>query len=353
MNYKKIIIIFLTIILISSAISTTFAAEDDSNNTTNNNSVNNTTNNNSINNINNNSVNNITNNSTANDINNTTNKNNTTSSQVLGDEVVTKDKGYMSGSGNSIIKENNTNVHYYTSCIEEKNDVFYYDVFTTHANITVREGLIDWIVNNYEKFVSNGYYFSKYDIWNFSENKNLSFVTYPDKYKVNVTLNATPKTYSLQFINGSWYNVSSWTERYVEWTFRSSGDGYSSNYKPGTQQDLLHYIPKLNTVNKTAYEKIENETKNETVENITVINKTVENVTVVNKTVENVTVVNKTVENVTVVNKTIVNKIVKNITQPPKVIAGSVPMKKTALPLHLIIIIVITMLVGLKAKKRD
>ncbi|KZX16983.1 hypothetical protein [Methanobrevibacter filiformis] len=198
----------------------------------------------------------------------TVRENNVNNSILPNLQLFTIDNAYLNRSKNSVmVNEDGQWVEYMFSCVEHHNsNLSDGQLYNTLANITIKEGVIEWIVNNWQNYPNLSDSFDnliKPHIWPITDDPNIPFVTYPDGYQVNKTLPSSEKITTLEEINGTLYNVTRWIDYLEEWTFRMVGDGYQDANILGTGQDLLIFTKLLKETPHEELSRIENNTPEE------------------------------------------------------------------------------------------
>ncbi|WP_225369527.1 hypothetical protein [Methanobrevibacter arboriphilus] len=134
--------------------------------------------------------------------------------------------------GKVTLNESGVNETYDTICVDENRIIYDNTKVNTTNNITIRDGALDYFVDNYHNTSSDEL---QNGMWNITQNTSLPFVTYEDYYKAQKVLNST-KLVTVEEINGSNYTVTRWTSETYDFLFRMVGDGWNIGI-----QDLLIY----------------------------------------------------------------------------------------------------------------
>ncbi|KZX11123.1 hypothetical protein [Methanobrevibacter filiformis] len=152
------------------------------------------------------------------------------------------DNGTYTGS-KVVLTENGERVTYDEVCVEHNNLIYAGQSVKTMNDIQVKNGTIEYIVENWGKIgnsaLQNG-------VWNLSEGNN-PVVHYPDFYKVNSSARVVNTTTQIM-VDGVLRNGTLTTSYLTEFTFRMVGDGYLPSRNSSTYQDLLIFkTESLNT----------------------------------------------------------------------------------------------------------
>lgn len=158
--------------------------------------------------------------------------------------AVMADSGRLVNETTVQLNESGTKVDYEFFCIDEKRQITIGDKVSTTKNITTRDGVIEFIVDNYHNSTNRTQF--QEDIWKISENTSIPMKTYPDNFTAQKILESE-KVVTIEEINGSNYTVTRWNTETWDYLFRMTGDGWGKG-----KQDLLlftvDYLNKLNEV---------------------------------------------------------------------------------------------------------
>ncbi|MEA4956758.1 hypothetical protein SDC9_21417 [bioreactor metagenome] len=179
--------------------------------------------------------------------------------------AVMADNGTLESDRLVILNESGNNVSYNAVCIDEERSIYIGSNVSTKENITTRDGVINYIVNNWYEGLNETENFTEFQngIWNLSQNTSLPFKQYPDNYKQQ-RVHEYQKITTQQNINGSLYNVTKWTEIIDTFTFRMTGDGWGVGV-----QDLMIFLFDSQSINHTELTLIPNDVNNNTTNNTT------------------------------------------------------------------------------------
>lgn len=140
------------------------------------------------------------------------------------------DTGTLINSTTVEVNESGNVTDYNFTCIDKNQYIYYGETKPISKNITTREGVIDYITNNYDNTSST---VLQDGVWNITQNTSIPFKTYPDFYSTQKKI-SSPKIITVEEINGKVYIVSKWTEETYNFVFRMMGDGWDKG-----SQDLL------------------------------------------------------------------------------------------------------------------
>lgn len=147
--------------------------------------------------------------------------------------AVMADNGTFIGNDQVILNESGENVTYESICVDKDRTIYTNTKVTTRDNITTKEGLIEYFIDNYWNTTNKT--LLQEEIWKISENTSLNNVTYPDFYTAQKSIEGD-KTTTTEEINGSNYIVTRWNVETWDFLFRMVGDGHGVGI-----QDLLIY----------------------------------------------------------------------------------------------------------------
>lgn len=146
--------------------------------------------------------------------------------------VVMADNGKLVDENTVIVNQSGENISYEAICVDKDKTITIGTTKPISNNITIRDGAIEYIVDNYHNTskidLQNG-------IWNITENNSIPFVEYPDFYTAQKLIE-TEKVVTIEEINGSNYTVTRWSSESWDFIFRMMGDGHGKGF-----QDLLLY----------------------------------------------------------------------------------------------------------------